>query len=170
MRWPFKKTIENNLIRSFETGLRMVQVSLFTRLHRQYSATMPEEAAKVMAAQVVNYLKGEDLLAVMENSPEPLRAQIAGLRQQVPERAAGAMLESASTREVIVGTLRMREVLEFMLHGEAYLHSDRSRRNWEILSTYGPEFPEEIKPEKYLAMSHRYMKEQLPNVNERAVK
>jgi len=56
MRWPFKKTIENNLIRSFETGLRMVQVSLFTRLHRQYSATMPEEAAKVMA----------DLLAVME--------------------------------------------------------------------------------------------------------
>ena len=44
----------------------MVQVSLFTRLHRQYSATMPEEAAKVMAAQVVNYLKGEDLLAVME--------------------------------------------------------------------------------------------------------
>jgi hypothetical protein len=80
------------------------------------------------------------------------------------------MLESASTREVIVGTLRMREVLEFMLHGEAYLHSDRSRRNWEILSTYGPEFPEEIKPEKYLAMSHRYMKEQLPNVNERAVK
>src|ERR1017187_2095810 len=32
MWWPFKKTIERRLIRSFEAGLRLIQVSLFTRL------------------------------------------------------------------------------------------------------------------------------------------
>jgi hypothetical protein len=162
MQWPFKKTIENNLIRSYETGLRMVQVSLFTKLQRRYLLTMPEESAEVLAAQVVNYLKGEDLVAVMENSPEPLRTRIASIRQQVPEQAAEAMRESFGTREVIVGTLRIREVLEFMLRGEGYLHSDQHQRIYEILSTYGPEFPEEIKPEKYLAMAHEYMKEYLP--------
>jgi hypothetical protein len=49
------------------------------------------------------------------------------------------MRESVSTREVIVGTLRMREVLGFMLHGEPYLHSDQHNRIFEILATYGPE-------------------------------
>jgi hypothetical protein len=62
MRWPFKKTIEDNLIRSFETGLRMVQVSLYKKLTEQYLLSMPDESARVLAAQVVNYLRGEDLL------------------------------------------------------------------------------------------------------------
>jgi hypothetical protein len=79
-RWPFRKAIEKRLIRSFETGLRLIQVSLYTRLQSQYSAAMPKESAKVLAAQVVNYLKGEDIIAVMDNSSEPLKTQIARIK------------------------------------------------------------------------------------------
>jgi hypothetical protein len=120
---------------------------------------MEEEAAGILAAQTVNYLKGEDIVAVMQNSPEPLKSRIARIKDQLPESAAKAMAESGSTREVVVGTLRMKEVLEFMLRGKSYLHSEQHQRTYRLLSTYGPEFPEEIKPDKYLAMAHRYRQE-----------
>jgi hypothetical protein len=100
--WPFKKTIEKRLIRSFETGLREIQVSLYMRLRSQYSATMAEEPAGLLAAQVVNYLKGEDIAAVIENSAEPLKTQIGRIKDHIPESAAKAMAESRSTREVVV--------------------------------------------------------------------
>ena len=66
MRWPFKKKAENAVIHSFEKGLRMMQVSLYKKLESEYSPTMAGEPAGVLAAQVVNYLKGEDIMAVTE--------------------------------------------------------------------------------------------------------
>jgi hypothetical protein len=160
MWWPFKKTIEKRLIRSFETGLRLIQVSLFTTLRSQYLMTMEEEGAAILAAQVVNYLKGDDIVMVMEGSAEPLRSRIARIKDQLPESAAKAMKESRSTREVVVATLRMKEVMEFMRQGESHFHSDQHKRVHKLLSTYGPEFPDEIKPDRYLEMAHRYHQEQ----------
>src|SRR5712692_2871990 len=119
MRWPFKKKAENALIHSFEMGLRMMQVSLYKKLQSEYSPTMAGEPAGVLAAQVVNYLKGEDIMAVTEHSTEPLRSQIDRIKHRIPESALQVMAESRSTREVVVATLRMRGVLEFMLHGES---------------------------------------------------
>ena len=110
----------------------------------------------ILAAQVVNYLKGEDIAVVIQNSQEPLKSEIARIRHLIPGLAAAAMTESLSTREVIVGTLRMREVLKFMLVGESYLRSDEHQRIYSLLCVYGSEFPEEIKPETYLAMAGRY--------------
>jgi hypothetical protein len=156
MWWPLKKTTEKRLIQSFETGLRVIQVSLYSRLDAQYSLTMEKESAGVLAAQVVNYLKGEDILASMEHSPEPLKSQIAQIKDQVPESAARAMAESRSTREVIVGTLRMTGVLKFMLDGESYIRSDEHQRIYKLLVLYGAEFPEAIKPDKYLEIAERY--------------
>ena len=158
MWWPIKKT-EKRIVRFFEKGLRLIQVTLFARLHLQYSTTMEKESAGVLAAQVVNYLKGEDIELVIESTPEPLKSQIAQIKDSLPERAANAMAESHSTREVIVATLRMREVLKFMLQGEVYLQSEEHRRISGLLLPYGPEFPEEIKPERYMQMAEMYYQE-----------
>jgi hypothetical protein len=160
MWWPFKRTAEKRLIQSFETGLRLIQVSLFTRLRSQYLATMDEEAAATLAAQVVNYLKGDDIASVMLASPEPLKSRIVRIKDQVSTNAARALAESRSTREVIVATLRMREVVEFMLQGDPYLHTDQHRRIYNLLSAHVPEFPEEVKPERYMKMAERYRQEQ----------
>ncbi|MGB9459023.1 MAG: hypothetical protein WCB12_23470 [Bryobacteraceae bacterium] len=160
MWWPFKKTIERRLIRSFEAGLRLIQVSLFTRLRSQYLMTMDKDVASTLAAQVVNYLKGEDIMALMESSTEPLKTQIARIKHQVPDSAANAMAESRSTREAIVGTLRMTATLDFMVKGQSHFQSALHDRILALLSIYGPEFPEEIKPDIYLAMAHRYHQEQ----------
>lgn len=156
MRWPFQKSSEARIVRSFESGLRLIQVTLFSRLKSQYSATMPEESAKTLAAQVVNYLKGDDIAVVIQTAAEPLKSEISRIADQIPVHAAAAMAESKSTREVIVGTLRMREILKFMTGGETYTRSDEHRRIFALLAPYGSEFPEEIKPDTYVAMAERY--------------
>ena len=126
--WLWKKHAEKRLIDNFERGLRFIQVSLYTKLEAQYSATMEQESAKVLAAQVTNYLKGDDVGAVMQSSIEPLKSKIARIEGLVPVSAANAMDKSVSTREVIVATLRMRAFLEFMLQGETYFHGDQHKR------------------------------------------
>ena len=113
----------------------------------------------MLAAQVVNYLKGEDVMAVMEHSTEPLRSEIDRIKDKIPESAARAMAESGSTREVVVATLRMRGALEFMRQGESYLLGDKPQRIYKLLSTYGAEFPEEINPSRYLEMAQRCYEE-----------
>ena len=69
------------------------------------------------------------------------------------------MAENRSTRQVIVATLRMREVLKFMVDGEGYFQSAEHQRVYDLLSPYGPEFPDEIKPDSYLEMARRYREE-----------
>jgi hypothetical protein len=159
MWWPFKKTIQNRLVGSFLSALRIIQVSLCAEASSQHSPTMTGDSARVLAAQVANDLTGEDVEAVARNAAEPLKSQIDGIKHQIPEGAARVMAHSGSTREVVVATLRMRAALEFMLQGESYFRSDLHRRIEGLLSTYGPEFPQEIKPDLYLAMAHVYHQE-----------
>jgi hypothetical protein len=61
----------------------------------------------------------------------------------------------------------MRAALGFMVEGESYFRSAFYERTLALLSTYGPEFPEEIKPKEYLAMAHRYRQERLSSSSPR---
>ncbi len=54
--WSFERSLE-----TYETCLRVIQVDLSTDLHNIYSSQMDGEAAGALAAQVVNFLKGEDI-------------------------------------------------------------------------------------------------------------
>jgi hypothetical protein len=47
-----------------------------------------------------------------------------------------------------------------MVQGESHFQSALYQRILALLSTYGPEFPEAIKPDTYLAMARRYRQEQ----------
>lgn len=160
MRWPFKK---RDWTEDFQVGLRAIQVSLYTKLRSQYSQSMDGESASVLAAQVSNYLKGENIAILIENTDEPLKSQIARIKDQIPEYAAKEMADSRSTREAIVATLRMMELYRFMKFGDGYMQSDEHRRIFELLAPYGPEFPDEIKPDKYLDIARRYKEERFPN-------
>lgn len=136
--------------------MRLIQVSLFAKLRAKYCLTMEDEAASLVAAQVVNYLKGEDIAAVMEHSPEPLKSRIGRIRDRLPENAAEVMAEDGSIREVVVATLRMRLVVNQMLTGDSYTLSEQYNRISELLSTYGPEFPEAITLGKYEDLARRW--------------
>jgi hypothetical protein len=117
---------------------------------------MEGEAAKTLAAQVVNFLKGEDLDEIARVSDGPLRSRIMALLPQVQQRAAECMQADRQTREIIVATLRMATVLNFGKYGRAWFQNPAKMRIERLLVEYGPEFPEEITPETYVQLAAAY--------------
>ena len=60
----------------FATCLRAIQVDLYADLRNIYSSQMDSEAASALAAQVVNFLKGEDNDEILRVSDETRRSVI----------------------------------------------------------------------------------------------
>ena len=141
---------------SFATCLRQGQVDLYSDLHNTYSSEMDDESARTLAAQVVNFLKGEDIEEIARVSDEPLRSRIMAVLPQVEQRAAECMRADRDTREFIVATLRMTSVLMFGKHGKAWFRNPAKTRIDQLLAEYGPEFPEEITAAAYVQLFSRY--------------
>jgi hypothetical protein len=93
-----------------------------------YSSQMDGEAAGTLAAQVVNFLKGEDIDERARVSDEPLRSWIMTILPQVRQRAAECMQADRQTREIIVATLRMNTVLMFGKYGIAWFQNPAKMR------------------------------------------
>ena len=140
----------------FDTCLRAIQVDLYSDLHNIYSSQMDGNAAGTLAAQVANFLKGEDIEEIARVSDEPLRSRIMAILPQVRQRAAECMQDDRQTREIIVANLRMTNVLNFWTYGTAWLHNPAKMRIQQLLVEYGPEFPEEITPEAYAQLTAKY--------------
>jgi hypothetical protein len=140
----------------FATCLRAIQVDLCSDLDNIYSSQMDRNAAGTLAAQVVNFLKGEDIDEIARVSDEPLRSWIMAISPQVRQRAAECMRADRQTREIIVATLRMTTVLNFGKYGRAWFQNPAKMRIERLLVEYGPEFPEEITPEAYAQLTAKY--------------
>jgi hypothetical protein len=140
----------------FAECLRAIQVDLFSDLRNIYSSQMDDEAASALAAQVVNFLKGEDINETSRVSDETRRAVIGSILPQVRQRAEECMRADRQTREIIVATLRMTTVLNFGKYGEAWFQNPAKMRIERLLVDYGPEFPEEITPEAYAQLTAKY--------------
>ena len=140
----------------FATCLRAIQVDLFAGLQNIYSSQMEGEAASALAAQVVNFLKGEDIDEILRVSDETRRSVIRSILPQVRQRAAECMQADRQTREIIVATLRMTTVLNFAEYGKAWFQNPAKTRIERLLVEYGSEFPEEITPEAYAQLTASY--------------
>ena len=142
--------------RSFATWSDAVRVDLAEDLCNIYSSQMDRQAARALAAQVVNFLMGEDIDEIARASGEPLRSRIMAILPQVRQRAAECMQADRQTREIIVATLRTTTVLNFGKYGKAWFENPAKMRIERLLVEYGPEFPEEIHPEAYEQLAARY--------------
>jgi hypothetical protein len=126
-----------------------VQVDLYSDIYSTYRSEMNDEAARVLAAQVVNFLKGEDIDEIARVSDEPLRSRIMAILPQVEQRALECMRTDRHIREIIVATLRMTSILMFAKQGKAWFQNPAQARITRLLVEYGPEFPQEITPAAY---------------------
>ncbi len=140
----------------FATCLRAIQVDLYADLRNIYSSQMDGKAASALAAQVVNFLKGEDIDQIARISDEPLRSRIMAILPQVRQRAEECMQADQQTREIIVATLRMTTVLNFGKFGRAWFQDPAKMRIERLLVEYGPEFPKETTPEEYAQLAASY--------------
>jgi hypothetical protein len=149
--WSFAQAEE-----AFAVSLRTLQVDLATDICNVYSSQMDHKVARALAAQVVNFLKGEDIDEIARVSDEPLRSRIMAVLPQVRQRAAEYMQADRQTREIIVATLRMKSVLNFGKYGEAWFENPAKMRIERLLVEYGPEFPKEITPAAYIQLVAAY--------------
>ena len=146
----------DDLDKDFAECLRALQVDLFEDLSNIYSLQMETNAAKALAAQVANFLKGADIDEIARVSDEPLRSRIMAILPQVRQRAAEYMQADRQTHEIVVATLRMITFLNFGEYGIAWLQSPAKMRIERLLVEYGPEFPEEITPAAYIKLFTSY--------------
>ena len=140
----------------FATCLRLIQVDLYADLRTTYCSQMNDDDARALAAQVVNFLKGEDIDEIARVSDEPLRSRIMAVLPQVEQRAEECMQTDPHTREIIVATLRMTSVLMFGKYGKAWFRNPAKTRIEKLLVKYGPEFPQEITPSAYAQLTDAY--------------
>src|ERR1035438_8541285 len=112
----------------FATCLRAIQVDLAEDLCNIYSSQMDREAARALAAQVANFLMGEDIDEIARVSDEPLHSRIMAILPQVRQRAAEYMQADRQTREIIVATHRVTSVLNFGKYGIAWLQERAKMR------------------------------------------
>ena len=140
------------------TSLRLLKVDLCVDLESIYSSQMERETARTLAAQVANFLTGEDMDEhhIIARFDEPLRSRIMAILPQVRQRAAEYMQVDRQTREIIVATLRMTTFLNFWKYGEAWFQNPAKMRIERLLVEYGPEFPEEITPVAYTQLFSAY--------------
>lgn len=141
---------------NFVVCLRLMKVDLANDICNIYSSQMDHKEARTLAAQVVNFLMGEDIDEIARVSDEPLRSRIMAILPQVRQRAAEYMQADRQTREIIVATHRMTSVLNFGKYGTAWLQDPAKMRIERLLVEYGPEFPEEITPAAYIQLFAAY--------------
>ncbi|MGP8250816.1 MAG: hypothetical protein ACLQHF_02215 [Terracidiphilus sp.] len=146
----------DDLDKAVSMSLRALKVDLCADLSNIYSSQMDHEVARALAAQVVNFLMGEDIDEIARVSGEPLHSRIMAILPQVRQRAAEYMQVDRQTREVIVATHRMTSVLNFGKYGIAWLQDPAKMRIERLLVEYGPEFPQEITPGAYAQLFAAY--------------
>jgi len=154
----FQNANLEQIVNLFNMQLRRIRVTLCGDLYDEYSKEYDIETAKVVAANVVNYLQGEDIEEIYQKTTGRLRATLGQIKNQVPQKADNLLKTNEKVKQLIVYTLRMKVVLNFSLYGKDYLLSSEKVRIENILKEYGPEYPEEASPELYSQIVDRFLK------------
>lgn len=151
------------LSEDFDRAARPAINMLFAELRAEYAKEMDTNTADVLAAQVLDYLQGEDIEQIKERVPKDNRSSVMvimnKIKNQVVKRADEKMKIDKETRELIVYTLRMKLVLKFGSKGESYLNAAEKIRIDKILEKYGLEFPKEVNPDYYASIATHYYEE-----------
>jgi hypothetical protein len=126
------KGLEND----FEEGFKILGVSIFKILREKYKKNMEEVSAEVLAAQTMNFLTGVDIEKVYEESEEPLKSKIGGVKDHVKEEAVLFMDENNDAQDVVLQTLWLRDNINRAHLGRAYLDSPQKKQIDFLIDKY----------------------------------
>lgn len=154
-----KKTIIDNA-KDFEKQYKAAKIIIFKYLEVWFKQIFetPEYKAifgngdlyVTLAAQVENYLFGEDLDEVVKRVDNKVKDQILQIKKHVPKWADDAMNRDKDFSEFVIQTIRMDMIFHQYLDGEKWLFEDpRGKRVSEVLMKYGGNVTENPDPKKY---------------------
>jgi len=154
-----KKTIVDNA-KDFESQYKAAKIIIFKYLEiwfkqifetPEYKATFGDDDLYVtLAAQVENYLFGEDLDEVIKKVDNKVKDQIIQIKNHVPKWADDSMNRDKDFSEFVIQTIRMDMIFHQYFDGEKWLSENpRGKRISKILMKYGGNVKEAPDPKKY---------------------
>lgn len=153
----FGKIVTRQHSARFAHKLHVVQVLLAFELEKDYECEFDSKTAGVLAAQVVNYLTGQDLERSYARVDELTKSKIREIKDQIVLRADQKMLNDPIGRETIVYSHRLKMVLGFAKDGDSFLQTDDAARSEDILSKHAAEFRQEVTPDLYDQIVARFV-------------
>jgi hypothetical protein len=148
-KWTVEETAE-----AFPLWERSVRVCLCTKLNAELIARgLPNETSRKIAAQGVNYITGEDWEAGASNASPEIKSVVEAHKSEIEPAIRALLVKDKSSREIVVYFLRIKTALLAAHYGfEVWANNPMNGRIYQILSIYGPEFPEEADPGKFCVM------------------
>jgi hypothetical protein len=108
----------------------------------EYKNEMDPQIANVLAAQVMNYLTGNDVEEVYLKSQEPLKSRIGLIKGMVPERASKLLDNDNELKELIVHNLHFKQHLDWAYKETIkYLSISQKAQIDFLLKKYGDDVP-----------------------------
>ncbi len=159
-----KKWTIGEIAEAFPQWERSVTVSLCTKLHAELiSRGFPDEASRAIAAQGVNYITGVDWEASINNLPAKIKPIAEAHKSEIEPAIRALLVKDKSSRETVVYFLRIKTVFLAAVYGlDVWAKDPMKERIWQILSVYGPEFPEGADPGKFGVMVLNFQRHIFP--------
>ena len=102
-----------------------------------------------LAGQIVNYYSGFDIEEQFRDMQDPMKTQVAKIRQWILPTAEDLLKANYNLRRLVVYTLRVDTVYKVARLGQKYLDSNEWGRKESILGRFGGEFPQEASRELF---------------------
>lgn len=162
-----RKTIVDNA-KDFETQYKIAKIIIFKYLKIWFKQIFESPDYKkifgetdlytTFAAQVENYLFGEDLEEVNKKVSQEIREKILQVKGHIPKWADDAMNRDKDFCEFIIQTIRMDMVFHQYASDSKWLfEGSRGKRISEILTKYGGSISESPDPKRYDKLLHKWM-------------
>jgi len=153
-----RKWTVDETAKAFPLWERSVTVCLCTKLNAQLIARgIPNETSRKIAAQGVNYITGEDWKANVSNAAAEIKSVAEAHKSEIEPAINALLVKDKSVRELVVYFLRIKTALLAACYGfDVWAKDPMKERIEQILSVYGPEFPEEADPGKFSAMAMNF--------------
>ena len=116
------------------------------------------DLSTTLAAQVENYLLGEDLDEIIEKVTAEVKEKILQVKNNIPKWADDAMTKDKDFCEFIIQTIRMDAVFQDQASDSKWLFENpRGKRISKILMKYGSNVSESSDPKKYDKLIQKWM-------------
>lgn len=138
-------------VRDVEQALPIAKLAIGKRLLLRFSGRYPEDVASVYAAQVMNYLTGNDIQLVFEQATEPLKSKLSQVIEYIPEVAIIEMRADPELRRTVLATLFWVDAIQHA-KGSAYLGSRLKAQVDAVQSVFPQEQYADLDSGRYLRL------------------
>ncbi len=158
-KWTVEETSK-----AFPLWERSLRVCLCVRLSAELITTgLPDKTSRIIAAQGVNYITGEDWEADVGNATPEIKSVVEIHKSEIKPAINALLTKDKSIRELVVYFLRIKTVLLAAYYGfDDWAKDPMKERIDQILYLYRPEFPKEADPGKFNVMALNFHNKILP--------